>query len=139
SAEEALHRARARADLGDLDGASLACRQGLEAEPTHPALHYYEALIARARGDATAAERALRRAIALRDDFAMAHYQLGLLLLGEGRLIPGRKAIAVAARIAQAQPDDAPLPEGDGMTAGELRAAARMHLHQPAAAAARAR
>jgi chemotaxis protein methyltransferase CheR len=139
SAGEALHRARARADLGDLEGASLACRQGLEAEPTHPALHYYEALIARARGESPAAERAFRRAIALRDDFAMAHYQLGLLLLGEGRLIPGRKAIAVAARIAQALPDDAPLPEGDGMTAGELRATARMHLHQPAAAAARVR
>ncbi|WP_233560026.1 CheR family methyltransferase [Teichococcus wenyumeiae] len=139
SAEEALHRARARADLGDLDGASLACRQGLEAEPTHAALHYYEALIARARGEGPPAERAFRRAIALRDDFAMAHYQLGLLLLAEGRTAPGRKAIAVAARVAQALPDDAPLPEGDGMTAGELRAAARMHLHPPATAAVRAR
>lgn len=139
SAEEALHRARARADLGDLDGASLACRQGLEAEPTHAALHYYDALVARARGDGPTAERAFRRAIALRDDFAMAHYQLGLLLLEEGRPAPGRKAIAAAARIAQAQPDDAPLPEGDGMTAGALRAAARLHLHPPATAAARAR
>jgi chemotaxis protein methyltransferase CheR len=139
SAEEALHRARVRADLGDLDGASQACRQGLEAEPGHAALHFYEALIARARGDAPLAERAFRRAIALRDDFAMAHYQLGLLLLEGGRESPGRKAIAAAARIAQALADDAPLAEGDGMTAGALRATARLHLHPPAPAASRAR
>jgi chemotaxis protein methyltransferase CheR len=134
SAEQALHRARARADLGDLEGAGQACRQGLEDEPTNAALHFYDALVARARGAAPQAEQAFRRAIALRDDFAMAHYQLGLLLLEQGHASPGRKAIAIAARIAQALPADAPLAEGDGMTASALRAAARLHLHRPDAA-----
>ncbi|MBO1074193.1 CheR family methyltransferase [Roseomonas marmotae] len=129
SADDALVRARARADLGDLEGAGLACRQGLEAEPGNAALHFYDALVAWAAGRTAEAERAFRRAIALRDDFAMAHYQLGLLLLAEGRGVPGRKSIAAAARIAQGQPEDAPLQEADGMTAGMLRAAARLHLH----------
>jgi chemotaxis protein methyltransferase CheR len=131
SAGGALHQARLRADLGDLEGAGQACRQGLEAEPGNAALHFYDALVAWAGGAAPQAERALRRAIALRDDFAMAHFQLGLLLLEQGRASAGRKAIAAAARIAQALPEGAALAEGDGMTAGALRAAARMHLHQP--------
>jgi chemotaxis protein methyltransferase CheR len=89
-------------------------------------------MVARARGLGAEAERAFRRAIALRDGFAIAHYQLGLLLLEQGRQVPGRKAIAAAARIAHGLPDNAPLEEGDGMTARDLRAAARLHLAQEA-------
>ncbi|MDB5369594.1 MAG: protein-glutamate methyltransferase [Roseomonas sp.] len=128
----ALEKARQRADLGDLDGASRACREGLAAEPGHALLHFYDAMVARARGLGAEAERAFRRAIALRDGFAIAHYQLGLLLLEQGRQVPGRKAIAAAARIAHGLPDNAPLEEGDGMTARDLRAAARLHLAQEA-------
>lgn len=125
-----LEAVRRRADLGDLEGASLACRDALAHEPTSALLNFYDALLAWAQGQAEKAERAFRRTLALRDDFAMAHYQLGLLLLQQGRRMPGRKAIAAAARIVHALPDTAPLEEGDGMTAGELREAARLQLEQ---------
>jgi len=123
-----LEAVRRRADLGDLVGARLACREALAREPANALLNFYDAVLAHAQGQAAEAERAFRRTIALRDDFAMAHYQLGLLLLREGRRMPGRKAIAAAARIVHALPDHAALEEGDGMTAGELREAARLQL-----------
>jgi chemotaxis protein methyltransferase CheR len=123
-----LDAVRRRADLGDLTGASLACREALARDPANALLNFYDAVLAHAQGRAAEAEQAFRRTLALRDDFAMAHYQLGLLLLREGRRMPGRKAIAAAARIVHALPDHAKLEEGDGMTAGELREAARLQL-----------
>jgi chemotaxis protein methyltransferase CheR len=123
-----VEHVRRLADLGDLDGAGQACRDGLAAHPGSAALHFYSAIIARARGLPAEAERAFRHAIALRDGFAMAHYHLGLLMLEQGRDLPGRRAIAAAARIAHGLSDDAPLEEADGMTARELRAAIRLRL-----------
>jgi chemotaxis protein methyltransferase CheR len=130
-AEDLLSLVRLRADLGDLDGAATACRDGLQADPGDAALHYYDGLLAAAAGQGDRAERAFGRAIALRQDFAMAHYQLGLLLLAGGRAQPGRRAIAAAARIAGTLPGDAPLAEGDGLSASALRATARVQLAPP--------
>ena len=135
--EALLEEARARADRGDLAGAEAACRAGLAAEPAHPALHYYDGLVARALGHPAAAEQAFRRALYLRGDFVMAHYQLGLLLLDEGRHAAGRRALTVATRIAMALPGDAALEEGDGMTAQDLRIAARLQLEALGPAGAR--
>lgn len=123
-----LGLARHHADAGDLARAREACAEGLRLAPTDPALHYYDGLVQRGLGRPEAAERALRRALYLRGDFAMAHYQLGLLLLDEGSAPAGRRALAVAGRLAQSLPEAAELPEGDGMTAQALREAVRLHL-----------
>ncbi|ONG47240.1 hypothetical protein BKE38_24390 [Pseudoroseomonas deserti] len=123
-----LAAARDRADAGDLEGALQACRAGLLLQPTEPALHYYDGLIRRALGQPREAAQAFRRALYLQGDFAMAHYQLGLLLLDEGERAAGRRALTVAARIAQGRPAGALLEEGDGMTAAALRDLARLQL-----------
>ncbi|WP_235035250.1 protein-glutamate O-methyltransferase CheR [Roseomonas sp. 18066] len=123
-----LAAARGRADAGDLDGALQACRAGLLLQPTEAALHYYDGLIRRGLRQPREAAQAFRRALYLQGDFAMAHYQLGLLLLDEGERAAGRRALTVAARIAQGQPPGAPLAEGDGMTAAGLRDLARLQL-----------
>jgi chemotaxis protein methyltransferase CheR len=125
---DALARVRALADLGELQGAREACRTGLRDDPTQPALHYYDGLVSRALGDAAEAERGFRRAIYLQGNFAMAHYQLGLLLIEAGRGTAGRRAVANALRIAFALPGEAELEEGDGMTAAGFCAIARLHL-----------
>ncbi|MBO1079363.1 CheR family methyltransferase [Roseomonas haemaphysalidis] len=130
-APDLLSLVRLRADLGDLSGAAAACRDGLQHNPGDAALHYYDGLLAAAAGERDRAERGFRRAIALRQDFAMAHYQLGLLLLAGGQRQPGRRAVAAAARIAGTLPGDAPLPEGDGLSASALRATARLQLAAP--------
>jgi len=135
--EALLEEARTLANRGDLVAAQAACREGLAAEPAHPALHYYDGLVARALGQPEAAERAFRRALYLRRDFVMAHYQLGLLLLDEGQRTAGCRALTVATRIAMGLPGDAALEEGDGMTAQDLRIAARLQLEAPGPAKAR--
>jgi chemotaxis protein methyltransferase CheR len=121
-------QARAAADRGDLDTAARACRAALEAAPTVLALHQLDGLVARAQGRVDDAEAAFRRAIYLKRDFAMAHYQLGLLLLDEGRRTEGRRALAAAARLVTAWPGGTLLEEGDGMTARQLHAGVRLQL-----------
>lgn len=132
-----LDQVRAQADRGDLLAASQACAAGLREWPLDAALHYYEGLVQRALGQRAAAERAFRRALYLRNDFVMAHYQLGLLLLDEGEAAAGRRALAVASRIAHAMPPDETVEEGDGMTARALRETARLHLDTHPAGTAR--
>lgn len=127
-----LREARTLADRDDLAGARAACRDGLALDPVCPPLHYYEGLVARGLRENAAAEAAFRRALYLRGDFIMAHYQLGLLLLDEGRAPQGRRALATAARLAAALPGEAALEEGDGMTARQIQDMARLHLEAPA-------
>ncbi|KAA2212143.1 protein-glutamate O-methyltransferase CheR [Pseudoroseomonas oryzae] len=127
-----LRQAREAADRDDLAAAAAACNAGLKAAPTDPLLHHLDGLVARAQGQPAAAEAAFRRAIYLRRDFAMAHYQLGLLLLDEGRRLEGRRALANAARIVAAWPGETLVEEGDGMTAQQLRAGIRLQLNAPA-------
>ncbi|PHK95282.1 protein-glutamate methyltransferase [Pseudoroseomonas rhizosphaerae] len=123
-----LERARAAADRGDLLVARQACEAGLAERPLDAALHYYEGLVQRGLGQRAAAGQAFRRALYLRGDFAMAHYQLGLLLLDEGEAAAGRRTLAVASRIAHALPPDREVEEGDGMTARALRETVRLYL-----------
>ncbi|RDI62616.1 CheR family methyltransferase [Microvirga subterranea] len=119
---------RRRADAGDLTGADAICLEALRQEPLNAALHFYHGLISQALGRPPEAEKAFRRCLYLDKSFAMAHYHLGLLLLADGRSAPGRRTLANAARIAGTMPDGHPLPEGDGLTAGDLRQLVRVHL-----------
>lgn len=136
-AEVALRRVRQLADAGDLPAARAACETVLAQQPIRPAPHYYKGLIARGLGQPGEAERAFRDALYLKGDFPMAHYQLGLLLLDEGRQMAGRRALATAARLARELPAATPLEEGDGMTARQLRELVRLHLEAPPAGPAR--
>lgn len=133
----ALRRVRQLADAGDLPAARAACETVLAQQPIRPAPHYYKGLIARGLGQPGEAERAFRDALYLKGDFPMAHYQLGLLLLDEGRQMAGRRALATAARLAWELPAATPLEEGDGMTARQLRELVRLHLEAPPAGPAR--
>ncbi|UPG73414.1 protein-glutamate O-methyltransferase CheR [Roseomonas gilardii subsp. gilardii] len=124
----ALERIRELANRGETEAARAACAAALREDPMRAAAHFYDGLLARALGQATEAEAALRRALYLDRNFLAAHYQLGLLLLDLGRRQEGRRAIATAARIARALPGETPVEEGDGMTAANLHALARLQL-----------
>lgn len=132
-ASDSLALVRALADAGDLDASWQACRAALGQDPTDPRLRYYEGLLARARARPDEAERAFRGALYLDKGFVMAHYHLGLTLIAAGRREAGRRAVANALRLAATLPADAVLPEGDGLTAGELHGAARPLLGDEAA------
>jgi chemotaxis protein methyltransferase CheR len=77
-------------------------------------------LLARSLGRDAEAEKALRRALFLDRDFAMAHFHLGLLLAAWDRRAPAIRALDNAARLAQGLPSEALLPEGDGVSARDL-------------------
>ncbi|AWV21589.1 Protein methyltransferase frzF [Roseomonas mucosa] len=124
----ALERIRRLANRGESAAARAACAEAIREDPMQAAMHFYDGLLARALGQAAEAEAALRRALYLDRNFLAAHYQLGLLLLDLGRRQEGRRAIATAARIARTLPGETPVEEGDGMTAANLHALARLQL-----------
>ena len=128
AAEPALPRIRALADAGDTAQAWRALREALDTNPTDASLRFYEGLLALGLGREAEAERALRGAVFLDRDFVMAHYHLGLLLIALGRHPAARRALDNAHRLAQGLPPTAPLPEGDGVTAGEMVGNARVAL-----------
>jgi chemotaxis protein methyltransferase CheR len=131
SGSDALADIRRKADAGDLAGAETALREALLRDPLNAAAHLYHGLVSRALGRPAEAEKAFRRCLYVDKSFAMAHYHLGLLLLATGRAAPGRRALANAARLAGTMPDDRPVPEADGLTAGDLRGLVRDQLRAP--------
>jgi chemotaxis protein methyltransferase CheR len=93
-----------------------------------PVLLYLEGLAALAEQDKAGAEKALRGALYLDRGFAMAHYLLAQHLLREGKGREGRRALDNAAEAVAAAEPQAAVPEGDGLTVADLRAAIRHRL-----------
>lgn len=117
---ETLARVRELADSGETGEAWRMLRDALDTSPTEARLRYYEGILARSLGRDAEAERALRGAIFLDRDFVMAHLHLGFLLSALGRGTPAARALDNALQLAQGLKPNAVLPEGDGVTAGEL-------------------
>lgn len=125
---EGVAQIRARADLGDLEGALKATMAALKVAPDDAVLRYYEGVLSKGLDHADAAEAALRKALYLDGGFALAHLQLGLLRVERGQVAAGRRSLATAERLSGTFPPEAPLPEGAGMTAQDLRDIARLYL-----------
>jgi chemotaxis protein methyltransferase CheR len=119
---------RALADAGRLDEAADACRLAIEADPLDARLHFYDGVIAQAGGLRAEAAAALRRAVYLAGDMVMAHYHLGLLLLDGPMPEAGRRSMAQVMRLCATLPEDAVLPESDGLTPPELAERVRLRL-----------
>lgn len=126
--EQSFAAIQATADAGHYDAALALCRKSIGERPEAAELHFIEGVILQAVDRADEAEKALRRAIYLNREFALAHYHLGLLLAATGRKPAGRRALVTAARIAGTLSADARLTAGSGLTAGALRKAARAQL-----------
>ncbi len=122
-----LSEARALADRGEWEGAAECCRRVLEADSLNPSAHFTLALILEHAGAREAAEQALKRAIYLDRAFAPAHYHLGLLLHARDAG-QAAKSFRNVLEITGAKPAAEVLEHADGMTAGELRDLANLHL-----------
>lgn len=123
------------ADAGAYEAAEQMCARLIARSPTSARLQYYVAILKQVADDAAGAEAALRRALYLDRGFVIAHHRLGMLLLGAGRADEARRSLLTAARLAEALPGGALLPEGQGVSAGDLSAALRQQLDAPGAAA----
>lgn len=121
-ADESTFSARVRdlANAGRLADAHHACLQWLAADKLNAGAHYLSAVIQIEQGAVDAAAAALRRAVYLRPDFALAHVLLGSLATGRGATAEAGRHFANARRLlARAEPDEA-VPEADGLTARRL-------------------
>lgn len=119
---------RALADAGRLMEAAEACAAAIATNPLDARLHFYDGVIAQAAGRPRDAEAALRRAVYLSGDMVMAHYHLGLLLLDGPGKAAGRRSMAEVIKLCNSLPDDARVPESDGLTPGEVVERVRLRL-----------
>ena len=125
---QAIEKVQQLADAGAYEAAEQLCLQLIARMPTSSRLQYYDAILRQVSDDAAGAEAALRRALYLDRGFVLAHYRLGMLLLKQGRAVEARRSLLTAARLAEAAPSADALPEGHGVSAGELGVALRGQL-----------
>ncbi len=116
------------ADAGAYEEAGRLCASLIARDPMSSRLHYYDAILRQVSDDAAGAEAALKRALYLDRNFVLAHHRLGIVLLGMGRTGDARRSLLTAARLAEASPSTDPLPEGHGVSAGDLREMLRDQL-----------
>lgn len=121
-------RARVLADEGKLDEAHALCEAALARDSLDLEAHLLLAAICQERGAIRPALEALRRAIYLAPDCAVAHFLLGSLLLVQGDRERGRRSMDTVVRLLDGVPTDEAVAGSDGLAAGRLLETARAHL-----------
>ena len=112
--------ARALANQGILADALTWCERWIVADKLDAAAHYLRAVVLLEQGDAGQACTSLQRALYLDPDFILAHFALGNLERGRGKVREADKHFANALHLLrECQPSDL-LPESDGLTAGRM-------------------
>jgi chemotaxis protein methyltransferase CheR len=122
-----LEQARALADSGQYQRAGEICRRIIEADSVQAPAWFTLGLVFEQTSSLREAQDAFRRAIYLDRGFALAHYHLGISLQNAGSTDAARKSFENAIELVKG-PADELVPQGEGMTAGELADLARMHL-----------
>jgi chemotaxis protein methyltransferase CheR len=116
------------ANKGDWPGALQTCRSILETNSCNAPAHYYYALVQQHSGAVVEAEQALKRTIYLDRDFALAHYQLGLLRKDAHDLARCRQSFRNALAALGKLPDDSTISPCGQITALDLRELATHQL-----------
>lgn len=118
--EGTVAQARLLADQGNLTEALALCVAFIDSDKLNPICHYLQATILQEMRRTEEAAAALKRAIYIDQDFALAHFSLGHLLLRKGRLKEAGKHLQKARGLLQAYNHENILPEAEGMSAGRL-------------------
>lgn len=120
--------ARARANTGNLPEALVCCERALSLDPLAVQFHYLKAGILQEMGESEQAAAALRKALFLKRDFAMAHFTLGSILRQWGSRPEARRHFRRAQELfSNMHPDDSPV-EGEGINAARLGQMAAANL-----------
>ncbi len=120
SLEDCLKNARALANVGRLEDASIWVRRSMELDRMAAEPFYLAGLIASELGDEREAVALLRRAVYLAPDFAMAHYGLGGFALRARKADEADRHFRNAEEILSSLPYEQIVRGGDGVSAGEL-------------------
>jgi len=118
----------ALADRGDWVAAARHCEALLEADACNAPAYYFYALVQQQSGAARAAERALKRALYLDGNFALAHYQLGLARKDARDTAQCRRSFRNVLGALRGLPDAAPVSPCGRVTARDLRNLATQQL-----------
>jgi chemotaxis protein methyltransferase CheR len=112
--------ARQLADQSQLEPAHRSLEALVKEAPLFAPAYYLQGLILQELGDAEGALAALRRCVYVDANFIMGHLALANLYAFFGQPERGQRHRAQIVRLlADARPDDL-VPEGDGLTVGEL-------------------
>jgi chemotaxis protein methyltransferase CheR len=112
--------ARALANQGRLADALGWCDRWIAVDKLDAAAHYLRAIILLEQGDAGEARLSLQHAVYLDADFVLAHFALGNLARGRGKMNEAHKHFGNAQRLLRKHPPNDLLAQSDGLTAGRL-------------------
>ena len=96
-------------------------RRCLDADPLLPEAWYLRGLVLREKGDDSGASLAFKRAVFLKKDFGLVHFQLADLSLREGNLPQALLFLSNAERTIEGVDERAPLPGSDEISVGKFR------------------
>lgn len=113
--------ARAQANTGNLDDALQNALNAAESDKLAPEHHYLLAMIQLEKNAPDEARRSLNRVIYLDEEHIMAFFSMGHLAVRQQMPDSAEKYFRHALRLLEKQPDDRPVPEGEGMTAERLK------------------
>ena len=111
---------RVCANQGRLDDALRFLEEAITMDPINPGRHYLHSSILiemRRRQEAMAA---LKKAVYIDADFALAWFAMGNLALGSGNRVEAKRNFNTALLLLRKHSCDVILPESEGMTAGRL-------------------
>ena len=114
--------ARRLANEGNLAEALAACDRALAEDKLVAAHHYLRGVILQEQNAPDEAIAAMKRALYLDHDFALAHFALGHLRLRQGRAPDAARSFANATALLRAYTPETVLPGSGGITAGRLLA-----------------
>lgn len=122
--------AKLSADEGQLEWVHQILDTIEELNPLMPQAHYLRAMLYQQSAAWEDAKSALRRALYVDREFALAHYYMGELLYTEGKLPMARRSWQKALEVLQKYAIADPVPHGDGVLAGTLVHAIEQRLNQ---------
>lgn len=125
--EPTLAAVRSYADAGAWEDAARCCERLLQKDLLNSAVHFHHALVLEQMSRHVEAERSLRHAIYLDRQAVLPHYYLGLFLQSRGDLPQAARSFENAFELLRAR-DGGVLPDADGITVGEMKNLAKMHL-----------
>ena len=120
------------ADQGNLAQALAACEQAIHHDKLNPGLYFLSGSIFQELNREAEAVVALKRALYLDPNFAMAHFGLGNLALRQDQPELARKHFVNALTVLEPLGQEASVSETEGLTAGRLREIIRDTLHKGA-------
>jgi chemotaxis protein methyltransferase CheR len=113
---------RALADQGKLPEALALCEDALASDKLDPGLHFLRAIILQELNRIDEAGVSLKRTLYLDQNFVLAHFAMGNIVLRQGKAPAAAKKHFenVLTLLKECKPDEI-LPESEGLTAGRFR------------------